>query len=369
MRLTLLLLPLIFSVLSLGCSDDASATNPNDPSNLSLDILTYEDGSGIVVVSVDADNVTEFHYYMDDGSDVPHITTEGTYEYTYTNFGSYNVEVRAYGPSGRYIKKQQRITVIAAPTVDLDSGYSTPLSYDNMELVWNDEFTGSSLNTEFWSYDIGTGCPNLCGWGNNELEYYRTENLSVEEGVCKIEARKEDFDGSAYTSSKIVTRNKVSMHFGRIDIRATLPEGQGIWPALWMLGVNQPVVGWPKCGEIDIMEMVGGNGRENRITGNAFWDNNGINDQPKGYALENGIFADEFHVFSLIWTEEELRWYVDDVMFHSLDITIPSRSEFLEPFYIIFNVAVGGNFPGNPDATTSFPTKMVVDYVRVFKEI
>ena len=369
MKYLFLLLSLSFLITACSDKDNASPSDPNDPMDLELNFLVYENGSGIVVITATATNATEYHFYMGDDDNEAIVLNDGTYEHTYVSSGSYLVEVRAYGASGRYLKKTKRIIVPAEDPVNVGQGYSTPFSYDGMELVWNDEFFGSTLNEEDWSHDIGNGCPDLCGWGNNELEYYRPENTWVENGVLTLEARKENFEGSAYTSGKIVTRNKQAFQYGRIDIRATLPKGQGIWPALWMLGTNQPIVGWPKCGEIDIMEMIGGNGRENRVSGNAFWDNNGVTDDPKLYTLDSGIFADEYHVFSITWDELEICWFVDDVMYHNLDISPAARSEFQNPFYLIFNVAVGGNWPGNPDATTAFPTSMKVDYVRVFKSL
>ena len=364
MKAVLLLIAWLLCLAS--CGNSEITINKDDPAELNLDILVYDDGSGIVVVNASALNVTEFRFFMGDDS-APYNSVEGYYEYTYASSGSYLVEVRAYGSSGRYIKEDQRIVVPGENVVSVGEGYSTPFSYEDMDLVWNDEFSGSTLNSSYWSHDIGTGCPDLCGWGNNELEYYRPGNTIVGEGVVTIEARKEDFQGSSYTSGKIVTRNKFAAQYGRIDIRARLPIGQGIWPALWMLGTNQPTVGWPKCGEIDIMEMIGGSGRENRVSGNAFWDDNGVNDQPAAYILSEGIFADEYHVFSLIWDEQEICWLVDDQKFHNLDITTSDKSEFHNPFYIIFNVAVGGNWPGEPDASTVFPTEMKVDYIRVFE--
>jgi len=158
------------------------------------------------------------------------------------------------------------------------------------------------------------------------------------------------------------------MLYGRADIRAIMPKGQGIWPAIWMLGTNQPSVGWPACGEIDIMEMIGGSGRENRVSANMYWEDNGIKNNPRGYTLPEGFLYDKYHVYSIIWTTESITWLIDDIEYHSQDITSPARTEFHSPFYMIMNVAVGGNWPGAPDDTTEFPTSMSVDYVRVFQE-
>ncbi|MGB5927445.1 MAG: glycoside hydrolase family 16 protein, partial [Cyclobacteriaceae bacterium] len=241
--------------------------------------------------------------------------------------------------------------------------------YDGMNLVWQDEFSGSSLNTADWSYEIGDGCPNLCGWGNNELEYYRQENTSVQDGYLTITAKQEAFGGRSYTSSRIKTQGKQNFQYGRIDIRAVLPEGQGVWPALWMLGSNITSVSWPACGEIDIMEMIGGaGGRDRTVHGTIHWDNNGSYANYGGDYSIPSKFSEEFHVFTLIWDENSIEWLVDDVQFHTVDITPDALSEFRNDYFLLFNVAVGGNWPGSPDGSTQFPQSMIVDYVRVFQQ-
>jgi beta-glucanase (GH16 family) len=162
---------------------------------------------------------------------------------------------------------------------------------------------------------------------------------------------------------------KKEFKYGRVDIRAALPKGQGIWPALWMLGSNFSDVGWPMCGEIDIMELVGGDGKDNIVHGTTHWDNNGSYANYGGsYRLPTGIFNDEFHVFTIIWDESKIAWLVDDKQYHSIDISPAALSEFRQEFFFIFNVAVGGNWPGSPDGTTEFPQRMIVDYVRVFQQ-
>ena len=358
-------------VIVFSCGNDETPSGmPGDPSNLIVDILNYDDGSGIVVVSASGTDVTEYEFNMGDGVASPIKQSSGTYEYTYEATGSYTIIVKAFGSNGRFLESEQNIVVKAGEAVSIGEGYSTPISYPDMELIWNDEFNGTTLNLGDWSYDNGDGCPNLCGWGNNELEYYRPENSWVQNGVFTIEAREESFMGRDYTSTKILTRDKQAFNYGRIDIRAKLPKGQGIWPALWMLGQNQTTVGWPRCGEIDIMEMIGGQGRERTTYGNAYWfENNGPANNPKTYTLQSGEFHEEFHVFSIIKDEQKITWFVDDVEFHSLDITNPVRAAFHNSFFLIFNIAVGGNFPGSPDGTTQFPTQMQVDYVRVFKDL
>jgi len=247
----------------------------------------------------------------------------------------------------------------------VEDGYTSPLEYNGYEMVWNDEFDGSSINTSDWVFETGTG---NSGWGNNEKQYYRQENAWVEGGVLTIEARSENYMGSSYTSSARKTQNKKSFQYGRIDIRALLPKGQGIWPALWMLGDNIQSAGWPACGEIDIMEMIGGSGREKTVHGTVHWDSNGHVYAGGSYTLQSGIFANEYHVFTIIWDENYITWFVNDIQFYKIDITPAHMTEFHQKFFFIFNVAVGGNWPGSPDETTVFPQQMRVDYVRVFQK-
>jgi beta-glucanase (GH16 family) len=246
-----------------------------------------------------------------------------------------------------------------------ETGYLTPDQYDGMTLIWQDEFGNGSIKSDFWTFEIGTGNN---GWGNNELQYYKENNAQIQEGNLIIEARKESYMGAPYTSSRIISMDKFSFKYGRVDIRACLPEGQGIWPALWMLGQNFKTVGWPACGEIDIMEMVGGSEREKTVHGTVHWDDGGHAQYGGQFSLSEGTFNDEFHVFSIIWDEISIRWLVDDQQYHIIDITPEGLSEFQEDFYLILNLAVGGNWPGNPDETTIFPQWMVVDYVRVFQK-
>jgi beta-glucanase (GH16 family) len=249
-----------------------------------------------------------------------------------------------------------------------NKGYSTPLTYPGYTLVWSDEFSGKSLNTAVWNQEQGTGSG---GWGNNELEYYTNslKNTFVSNGNLIIEARKETIGSSNYTSGRMTTQNKKVFKFGRIDIRAKLPVGKGLWPALWMLGTNISSTGWPACGEIDNMELIGTTPAT--VYGTLHWANSGGAHASKGsnYALLSGDFSKEFHVFSLTWAENNLQWYVDDQKY--LDISISDLGAATYPFnsdqFFIFNVAVGGNWPGPPDFTTEFPERMYVDYIRVFQ--
>jgi len=245
-------------------------------------------------------------------------------------------------------------------------GYVSPTSYPGYTLVWNDEFSGVLLNPSDWTFELGTGSN---GWGNNELQYYRSQNTSVANGLLTIEAREENFGGRNYTSSRIKTQTKQKFLYGKIDIRAAMPRGQGLWPALWMLGESITSVGWPASGEIDIMEMIGGSGNEGTVHGTVHWDNAGGHASYGGTtSLSSGTFADEFHVFGIEWDSTAIRWYLDGVQYHVIDITSGNLSEFHEEFFFIFNVAVGGSWPGSPDGSTFFPQRMLVDYVRVFEK-
>jgi beta-glucanase (GH16 family) len=269
----------------------------------------------------------------------------------------------------------EKTTVTEVPIIPT-SGYSTPQSYDGYTLVWQDEFDGTTLNEANWTHEIGTGSN---GWGNNELQYYKPENTRLLDGHLLIEAKRESFNQADYTSSRIITKGKQEFKYGRIDIRAALPTGDGVWPALWMLGGNINQVSWPKCGEIDIVELFGGvgAGRGNNIVKSTchWFDNNALNPgNPTGraqygtaYTLSEGSFDREFHVFTTIWTETSIRSFVDDKSYYTIDITPEELSEFREKFFLIFNVAIGGDPVGNPSSGVPFPKRMVVDYVRVFQ--
>ena len=358
---------LLLLVTFLSCGGDNTTNNTNEPSDLSIEVIQSEVELGLVTVQAQAKNTSEFHFYPNDGiTNDPIINNSGEFTYTFSSFGTYTIEVRAYNQEGRFVKRTKQIAVKGNDPVNVGLGYSTPTSYEDMDLIWHDEFDGNQIDEDYWTFEIGDGCPNLCGWGNNELQYYRSQNTTVSDGVLTIEARQIRFQDRDYTSSRIITRDNFFFRYGRVDIRAKLPKGQGIWPALWMLGQNINSVGWPKCGEIDIMEMVGGNGKENTVHGNAFWDAGGVTDNSGHYTLSSGTFYNEFHVFSVIWDEQKIDYFVNDQLFHTNFITDPDKSEFHKPFFFIFNIAVGGIWPGNPDATTVFPTQMNVDYIRVF---
>ena len=239
------------------------------------------------------------------------------------------------------------------------------------ELVWSDEFNGNSLDRSKWEFEV-----NARGGGNRELQYYITNNVRVRDGLLAIEARNEHYTGSEgareYTSSRIRTRRKGDWVHGRFDIRAKLPQGKGIWPAIWMLPTDSRYGGWPQSGEIDIMELLGH--QPKRVHGTLHFTDEQRRHASSGkdLVLPGGSFAEAFHVFRLDWEPAAMRWYVDDKPYHAVTKWSSGTNAFPAPFdqkfHLLLNLAVGGNWPGNPDATTKFPQAMVVDYVRVYRK-
>lgn len=249
-----------------------------------------------------------------------------------------------------------------------NAGYDAPTFYTGYTLAWSDEFNGPSINPVNWSFQNGNGCPALCGWGNSELEYYTENNLTLQNGMMVIEARKENVGGNSYTSSKILSTGKKAFKFGRIDFRAKLPVGKGIWPAFWMMPESSVYGGWPKSGELDIMEYLGH--EPNKVYGTLhFGPGPGSTQIGKSHVLPTGKFSDEFHVFSLIWKQDQIQWLVDGNVIGTANKADfgTNNYPFNEQFYFIINLAVGGQWPGNPDAGTTFPQWMIVDYVRVYQ--
>jgi len=237
------------------------------------------------------------------------------------------------------------------------------------ELTLSEEFdTNGQPNASIWGYDIGTG---ENGWGNQELQYYtdRPENVNVQNGVLLITAREESFEGSSYTSARLVTKDKFEQRYGRFEARIRLPYGQGIWPAFWMLGADIDENPWPGAGEIDIMEYRGQNPTLliGSVHGPGYSGGDAIS---KEYSLVNDRFDTGFHIFGIEWGPEYVNFYVDDVLYNQItpeDVT--GTWVFNKPFYILMNLAVGGTFVGSPNEETEFPQTMLVDYVRVYKEL
>jgi beta-glucanase (GH16 family) len=232
------------------------------------------------------------------------------------------------------------------------------LSSSQYTLIWSDEFDTATLNPLHWAHEVGGW-----GWGNNEWQYYTSgNNLSIEDGILILEARKEQQGGNDYTSAKISSKGLFEVQYGKIEARIKYPTGQGLWPAFWMLGANIDDVSWPQCGEIDILEHIN---NDWTVHGTAHWDDNGH----VYYGTSQSMSPLEFHVYAIEWDNQGIRWFVDGQQYHVMDISngINSTSEFHNPFYLILNLAVGGDWPGYPDCCTDFPAQMLVDYVRVFE--
>ncbi len=245
------------------------------------------------------------------------------------------------------------------------------------KLVLEENFDAAGApNPSIWSYDLGTGND---GWGNKELQYYsdRSKNIKIEDGMLKITAVKESFMGSAYTSGKILTKNKFEQKYGRFEARIKMPLGKGLWPAFWLLGSNielnvespdnPATVAWPQCGEIDIMEYLGSNpiSMFGTVHGPGYSGGNAVS---KNYVLKNARYDTDFHIFGIEWGENYVNYYVDNVLYNQITPkNVPGEWVFNQPFYIILNMAVGGNFPGPPNEETIFPQTMIVDYVRVYQ--
>jgi beta-glucanase (GH16 family) len=300
------------------------------------------DGSGMVNFTVSASNATSYKILLGDGS--IQETTTGTLNYTYTTSGTttFTVYVSAY-KGAEFVSTSLNLTLYVAP-----------------KSIWADEFNiEGAPDASKWAYDTGTGSG---GWGNNESQYYtnRAENVKVQNGVLKITSIKENYQGSSYTSARIKTQGKFSFKYGKVEIKAKLPTGGGTWPALWMLGDNISSAGWPACGEIDIMEHVGNS--QNKIHGTLHYPNfSGGSGVTKSVDIANA--STEFHIYTLDWRADAIKFYVDGNLFHTFANT--SALPFNQNFFLIINSAMGGNFGGaiNPNFVSS---TFEVDYIRVY---
>jgi len=238
------------------------------------------------------------------------------------------------------------------------------------ELVWSDDFTGAagtSPDNAKWSFDIGTGSN---GWGNSELQYYTNRNSNVQldgNGKLVITAKSESYAGAGFTSARIKTKNLFSQAYGRFEARIKTPTGPGLWPAFWMLGSNIDATPWPQCGEIDIMEQ---RGQQPSVTHGSLHGPgySGASAITKPYGLANGRFDTDYHIYAIEWGEGYIDYFVDDFLYQRITPdNVTGEWVYDHPFYIILNVAVGGNFVGFPTSGTPFPQSMYVDYVKVYK--
>jgi beta-glucanase (GH16 family) len=324
-----------------NCSkSDATGNNVVTPSNLTLSAVAATDNSGNVAFTAAATNASSYEY--DFGNGIFQTVPSGIVTYKYPASGTYTVTVIAKSSTGQTISKSVQVTVTVTLT-----------------LIWSEEFDAPGTpNPGKWGYDLGAG-----GWGNNEEEYYtnRLDNAIVSGGTLKIIAKKEPFSGSQYTSARILTKDKFSFKYGKVEAMAKLPAGGGTWPAIWMLGSNITTNPWPACGEIDIMEHVGN--QLNKIFGTLHHPNHsGGNADGGTVVIANATSA--FHKYSMEWSPASIKFAVDDAVFYTFTNT--SSLPFNQNFFIILNVAMGGNFGGAIDPAFT-NAQMEVDYVRVYQ--
>ena len=252
----------------------------------------------------------------------------------------------------------KKIVALVALVLGLSS-----LQAQERKLVWADEFDGKELNQVNWSLSLGNGCPQLCGWGNDELQVYTDKNHRVENGLLYIKAERE---GDHYTSTRINTKGKKAFQYGRFEVRAKLAVGKGVWPAFWLLGTNIDQVGWPLCGEIDVLEYVGRSPQE-IFTSLHTQASHGDNASTKTTLIEN--IEEGFHIYSADWTKDQIAFYVDG---HNVYTFAPKDKSqevwpYNQPFYLLLNLAIGGNFGGKEVDRTVFPQEFVIDYIRVYQ--
>jgi beta-glucanase (GH16 family) len=323
-----------------SCKKSGGTDTNVAPTNLIVNAVVSTDNSGNVAFTASATNAVSYDYDFGNGN--YQTVTSGNVTYRYPTSGTYTVKVTAKSASRQTISKSIQVTVTVA-----------------MSLVWSEEFNTDGVpDGSKWGYDLGAG-----GWGNNEAEYYtnRTDNAVVSGGTLKIIAKAESYSGSSYTSARLLSKDKFSFKYGKIEVRAKLPAGLGTWPAIWMLGNNVSTAGWPDCGEIDIMEHRGN--ELNKIFGTVHYPgHSGANGVGSTLTISNA--TTEFHIYSLEWDATAIKFFVDGQLFE----TVPNNSSmpFNQNFFIILNVAMGGNFGGTIDpAFTS--AAMEIDYVRVYQ--
>ncbi|MCL9770056.1 glycoside hydrolase family 16 protein [Flavobacterium sp. HXWNR69] len=230
------------------------------------------------------------------------------------------------------------------------------------KLVWEENFNEAKLNDAAWNIEMGDGCPN-CGWGNNERQLYTNSNHRIENGNLIITAKKEQ---NKYTSTRITTKNKQEFKYGRVEARAKLPQGKGIWPAFWMLGANISDVGWPKCGEIDILEYVG---KEPNFIYTTLHTNDSHGNSKNSKKTKIDSIEEGFHVYAVDWNEQKMEFYVDDLLVYTFQPQVYNENiwPFDQKFFIILNMAIGGNFGGPEVNDAIFPQEFIIDYIKVYQ--
>jgi beta-glucanase (GH16 family) len=333
---------LFFFVLCSCKKGGSNNSTQTAPANLVIKSIIAADSSGAVAFTATADNAISYFYEFGNGAGA--TTTTGATNYTYPTAGTntYTVTVTATSGSGLKAVASFQITVTKS-----------------LKLFWAEEFnTDGAPNPAIWGYDLGGG-----GWGNNELEYYtnRPENVIVQGGVLKLKAVKEAYQGYNYTSARMLSKDKFAFTYGKVEARAKLPAGTGTWPAIWMLGSNISTVPWPACGEIDIMEHVGVT--INKIYGTLHYPGRSGGNADGGYTFITNATT-EFHIYTVDWSPSSIKIYVDNQLYHT--VANSNSIPFNHDFFLILNVAMGGNFAGTIDPAVTNAT-MEVDYVRVYR--
>ncbi len=238
---------------------------------------------------------------------------------------------------------------------------SLPIVTTAQEIIYFDDFDSTELNNKVWSFQNGDGCPDLCGWGNNELQTYRPENLRIEDSNLIITTTREN---NTYYSAKIQTKDKLEFQYGTIEVKAMLPSGTGIWPAIWLLGSNIDEVGWPQAGEIDMMEFAGKNPDQIHTTMHTA-DSHG-NSKNTAVTKVNNL-SDAYHIFKTVWNKEKIAFYIDDALVYTFNPEQRTSDiwPYDQPFYLILNTAVGGTFGGDQVDDTIFPQEFKIDYIKI----
>jgi len=338
-KLTALLFLLFFAALS--CKKTESTEADTAPTDLTLNQIVSTDSSGSVSFTTAATNAVMYTFDFGDGTTEVSVTGIVTHHYTVS--AVYTVTVVAKSASG---KTASATTVFTVAVVQ--------------GLVWADEFDGTQLNSLKWIYELGAG-----GWGNNEVQYYtnRADNTVVSDGTLKIILKKESYNNSSYTSARLISHGKYSFKYGKIEARAKLPAGGGTWPAIWMLGDNIFTgTSWPACGEIDIMEHVGN--QLNKIYGTVHYGPSVAEHVLNGSTLLIANATTDFHIYTCDWSSTTIKFYVDNVLFHSFGNS--AGLPFNDKFFLILNVAMGGDFGGTVDPAF-VSAAMEIDYVRVYQ--
>lgn len=340
MKIVLFVSFLSFIVFESCSKSGGNGTSNIAPTNLQITAVVNPDNSGSVAFTATATNAVSYEFNFGNGAFL--AVPSGIYTYKYSASDTYIVTVVAKSAGGQSVSGTAQVT-INIPRL----------------LVWSEEFnTNGAPDPLKWGYDLGAG-----GWGNNELQHYtlRPQNVIVTDGKLKITAKRETFSGAPFTSARILSKDKYSFKYGKVDILAKFPAGVGTWPALWTLGSNISTLPWPACGEIDIAEHVGKN--LNRIYGTLHYPLRfGGNADGNSVIINNA--TTEFHKYSVDWSSLSIKIFVDDVLYHTVKNS--NALPFNANFFFILNIAIGGDFGGPVEAAFN-EASMEVDYIRVYQ--